>query len=139
VLREDVPAFLGLADVLLSPRSHGGNLPLKALEYLDSGKPIVASDIPTHRLLFRDGTALLASPTPQGFGEAIVRVLTDDALADRLKAAGTEYAEHHLAWARFVEQVEEIIGRAEQGWSGRGRLPDAVALSAEKQQQRAEE
>ena len=115
VPREEVHVFLGLADVLVSPRSHGGNLPLKALEYLDSGKPIVASDIPTHRLLFRGGTALLAEPDARGLGEAIVRVLTDDALAGRLKAAGTEFAEHHLAWSRFVELMEEIMHRAKRG------------------------
>ncbi len=131
--REGVPAFLGLADVLVSPRSHGGNLPLKALEYLDSGKPIVASDIPTHRLLFRGGTALLADPDSSSFGDAIVKVLTDDALANRLRSAGTAYAEHHLAWARFVELVEEILQHAGRGRGsdGRATLPEATGLSAE--------
>ncbi len=117
VPREQVPAFLGLADVLISPRSHGGNLPLKALEYLDSGKPIVASDIPTHRVLFRNGTALLAEPDSPSFGEAIARVLTDEALATQLTSAGTAYAEQNLAWARFVELVEQIMERA-QGSGG---------------------
>ena len=121
VPREEVHVYLGLADVLVSPRSHGGNLPLKALEYLDSGKPIVASDIPTHRLLFRGGTALLAEPASHGLAAAIVRVLTDEGLANRLEAAGTEFAEHHLAWARFVDQMKEIMERAERSARAKSR------------------
>jgi len=111
VPRAQIPAFLGIADVLLSPRSYGGNVPLKVFEYLNSGRPIVATDIPAHRQLFQGGTALLASPTSTGFAEAIVRVLTDEALATRLKIEGAKYAEDHLGWASFVELVKEIIVR----------------------------
>ena len=45
-----MPAFVALADMLLSPRSKGTHTPLKLYSYLRSGKPILATDILAHTL-----------------------------------------------------------------------------------------
>ncbi len=45
---EEMPRYMALADILLSPRSEGTNTPLKLYTYLRSGKPILATDIFSH-------------------------------------------------------------------------------------------
>lgn len=104
--RASMPAFLALADVLVSPRLYGGNLPLKIFDYLAAGRPIVATDIPAHRSVLSEGRALLVAPSPEAIGAALCRVLQDRELAGDLSAAAREYADTHLGWSAFVQSVE---------------------------------
>jgi len=126
--RHETPNYLALADVLMSPRIHGDNLPLKAFDYLITGKPIVASDIPAHRALFDEGVALLSPPTAEGFADAICQVLESGELSSGLESAARAFSEEHLIWERFVERVDEMmrdialrVGEADNSDSSRFR------------------
>jgi glycosyltransferase involved in cell wall biosynthesis len=57
-------------DLLVSPRLHGTNTPMKAYTYLASGKPIVATDIEAHHL-FRKYFILVKENDPVLFKKAI--------------------------------------------------------------------
>jgi glycosyltransferase involved in cell wall biosynthesis len=67
----DIPGFLQAADVLVSPRSRGTNIPLKIYSYLASGIPVVATDLPTHTQTLSAEIAFLAAPDPAAFAAAI--------------------------------------------------------------------
>jgi glycosyltransferase involved in cell wall biosynthesis len=67
----DIPGFLQAADVLVSPRSRGTNIPLKVYSYLASGIPVVATDLPTHTQTLSAEIAFLAAPDPAAFAAAI--------------------------------------------------------------------
>ncbi|HVE78774.1 MAG TPA: glycosyltransferase family 4 protein [Gemmatimonadaceae bacterium] len=108
--REEIPRFLALADVLVSPRSYGDNLPLKIFDYLETGRPIVATDIPSHRALLGDERALLCAPEPRAIADAVTAVLTDRARAEALGAAARHFAERQLGWRRFVQSLGELYG-----------------------------
>ena len=110
--RSEIPAYLAMADVLVSPRSFGGNLPLKVFDYLAAGRPIVATDIPTHRTVLTDERAVLVAPGPEGLAAGIVSVLCDGAKSAALAEAAREYAVEHLGWGRFLESVAEIYQEA---------------------------
>jgi glycosyltransferase involved in cell wall biosynthesis len=103
--RHEIPGYLGLADVLVSPRSYGGNLPLKIFDYLAAGRPIVATDIPTHRTVLNEDRAELVAPQTADIARGIVRLLRDPERAARLARAGRRYAEEHLGWSQFVESL----------------------------------
>jgi len=106
--RSLIPGYLALADVLVSPRSFGGNLPLKVFDYLAAGRPIVATDIPTHRTVLSDERAVLVAPTPEGLAAGVVSVLCDGAKSAALAQAAREYTVEHLGWGRFVQAVSEM-------------------------------
>src|SRR5690606_110765 len=74
---DDMAEFLALGDALGSPRWEGTNTPLKRYDYMAAGRPIVATDLPTHRQVLDSGTAVLAEPEPEAFGQALGRVLAD--------------------------------------------------------------
>lgn len=106
--REVIPGYFALADVLVSPRVYGGNLPLKVFDYLAAGRPIVATDIPSHRSVLTEERAILVPPRPEPLARAIVQLLHHPKLALAMANAGREFAVRRLAWGRFVGSVEEL-------------------------------
>jgi glycosyltransferase involved in cell wall biosynthesis len=114
--REQVPAYLVMADVLVSPRSYGDNLPLKIFGYLAAGRPIVATDLPAHRAVLDETRAVLTEPSAGALGQAIVDLLTNPDAAARLAAAASAYAAQRLGWQRFVDSVAGIC----EGVAARG-------------------
>ncbi|HJU66182.1 MAG TPA: glycosyltransferase family 4 protein [Gemmatimonadaceae bacterium] len=106
--RDRIPHYLAMADVLVSPRMYGGNLPLKIFDYLAAGRPIVATDIPTHRTLLDDSLAVLVRPREKDLAGALVKVLTDRDEADRLSESARGFALQHLGWMAFVQAVSDF-------------------------------
>jgi glycosyltransferase involved in cell wall biosynthesis len=106
--RSAMPLYLALADLLVSPRAFGGNLPLKIFDYLAAGRPIVATDISTHRAVLTQRTALLVQPNAAGLADGIVSVLRCPSKARELGDAARQFALEHLGWGRFVSTVGEI-------------------------------
>jgi len=112
--RHEIPAFLAMADVLVSARAYGGNLPLKIFDYLAASRPIVATDIPTHRTVLSDERAVLVAPTTDALAGGILALLADPERGRRLAAAGRQYAKTHLGWGRFVQSVSELYDEVER-------------------------
>jgi glycosyltransferase involved in cell wall biosynthesis len=110
--RSAMPDYLAMADVLVSPRAFGGNLPLKIFDYLAAGRPIVATDISTHRSVLTGDTAVLVEPTAGALADGIVSILTHPSKGRELGKAARQYAFEHLGWSRFVRTVGEIYDDA---------------------------
>jgi glycosyltransferase involved in cell wall biosynthesis len=110
--RSAMPVYLALADVLVSPRAFGGNLPLKIFDYLAAGRPIVATDISTHRAVLTQQTAVLVEPNAGALADGIVSILRCPSRGRELGDAAREYALEHLGWSRFVRTVGEIYDDA---------------------------
>jgi glycosyltransferase involved in cell wall biosynthesis len=75
VSRDRVADFLSVADVLLLPRPRGENAPLKIYEYDQSGKPIVATNIPAHELIADNPNSVMVQPSVDALAEGIIQVL----------------------------------------------------------------
>ena len=114
--RTEIPAYLAMAELLVSPRIYGDNLPLKVFDYLAAGRPIVATDLPAHRALLDETRAVLTPPTAPALADGIVYVLRTPERAAALARSAREYAATQLGWPRFVAMVEavydEAIGRS---------------------------
>lgn len=114
VPRNELDAFFVMADVLVSCRGKGLNSPLKVFDYLAVGKPIIANDVPAHRAVLDETTAILVDSNPSAFNEGILRVLREPFIAARLAAACRTYADAHLSWPSFVNLIRnayEIAAR----------------------------
>lgn len=106
--RESLAAYLDLADVLVSPRRYGGNLPLKIFDFLAAGRAIVATDIPAHRAVLDDRLARLVAPHPLALANALTTLLQDDEARHGLAERARTYATERLGWVAFMNTVEEI-------------------------------
>ena len=115
---EALPAVLAAASVLVSPRISGHNTPMKVYSYLDSGRPLVATRLPTHTQVLDDEVAVLTEASAQGLAAGILRAMDDPAAAAALASrAKARVAERYTreAFARkllaFYAQIAKAIGR----------------------------
>jgi glycosyltransferase involved in cell wall biosynthesis len=88
-----IPEYLALGEVLVSPRSAGENTPLKIYSYMLSGRPLVATDLPTHTQVLDAETAFLTPATPEGLANGLVRALEDSEAASRIAQRAKEKVE----------------------------------------------
>jgi len=109
----ELPAFLGLADVLASPRRRGVNTPFKVYTYLASGRPLVATRLPTHTQILDDSVAVLVEPTPSGLAAGIRTVLADPVQADERAARGRALIERDYSPRRYAEKVARAYAAVE--------------------------
>jgi glycosyltransferase involved in cell wall biosynthesis len=116
-----VAATLTDMDVLVLPNrasaiSNEFTSPLKLFEYMASGRPIVASDLPSLREVLRDGeNALLVEPgNPQALVAAIRRIKEDRALGTRL-ADAARHDVRDFTWARRAERLDALFAEVTGG------------------------
>lgn len=101
-------ALLALADVVVSPRTQGINTPMKIYSYMASGKPVLATDLPTHTQVLTPEIAQLAAPDPRAFAEGMRRLAADADLRQRLGAAARAVAERDFSMEAFRRNVDHI-------------------------------
>jgi glycosyltransferase involved in cell wall biosynthesis len=65
------------ASILVSPRLHGTNTPLKIYEQLASGKPLVATRIWSHTQVLDEKVCYLVDPEPQSMADGLLLALAD--------------------------------------------------------------
>ena len=103
-------SLLAQADVLVSPRTRGNNTPMKIYSYLDAGRAILATDLPTHTQVLRPDIARLASPEPAAFGAAIADLAGDAAERGRLGMAARQEAQAKYSFAVFRQTLRATYG-----------------------------
>jgi glycosyltransferase involved in cell wall biosynthesis len=108
-----LPEFLAAADVLASPRSKGENTPFKVFTYLASGRPLVATRIPSHTQLLSDETAFLVEPTAEGLAGGIRAALEDGTEARARADRGYALVQREYSAARHREKVAAAYAAVE--------------------------
>lgn len=105
---ERMAAFMGWAEVLVSPRREGENTPLKVYTYMLSGRPIVATNLVTHTQVLDERTAILTEPTPQGLARGLIRALDHPGEAgERGRRARQRVRDHH-SFEQFRAKLAEV-------------------------------
>jgi phosphatidylinositol alpha-mannosyltransferase len=101
------------ANVVCFPSLHGESFGVVLLEAMAAQTPIVASDIPGYRHVARpDIDGLLVPPDdPAALARAVIRVLNDGALADRLVESGEQRAAE-FSLERLAERYIELYAGA---------------------------
>lgn len=111
---DDLPNYLAAADILMSPRIAGINTPLKLLDYLKGGHPIVATDNPANRSILDDSVAVLVDPSATLFAEAIGRLIGDEDIRDQMGERGRRLVAELYNFEEFKRRLgacyEEVIG-----------------------------
>ena len=106
-------AYLEQADVVVSPRTEGVNTPMKVYSYMDSGRPLVATALPTHTQVLSSEEAELALPEPQAFADAMGRVLSNPEHGLRLAANARARVARDHSPESFRSRVTGFYSRLE--------------------------
>lgn len=100
--------YLAQADILVSPRIKGKNTPMKLYSYLDSGKALLATDLPTHTQVLNSRIAMLAQPNPEAFSQGMLNLLKDQELRNNLGSAGKQLIQQKHTYQVFCQQLNDI-------------------------------
>jgi len=110
---EEIPEFMKLADMLVSPRLAGNNTPLKIYSYLRSGLPIVATDHLTHTQVLNSEVAVLTDCTAAAFANGMLRVLDDRAYGEKLSRSAQKLAAREYSYEAYLQKTKEIYSYLE--------------------------
>jgi glycosyltransferase involved in cell wall biosynthesis len=105
---EDLAGYLLEPDILVAPRIMGKNTPMKIYSYLHSGKPVLATNLPTHTQLLSSDVAMLADPSPEAFARGMFQLIEDERLRVRLGRAGQRLIEEKYTYPVFREKVNSL-------------------------------
>jgi len=111
---DQIGQYMSQADLLVSPRTQGTNTPMKVYSYLDSGVAVLATRLPTHTQVMDDEIAMLAAPEKEEFSKAMLTLLADDGLCERLADNAREYIRREHSYAAFQKQVNGLYDQLEK-------------------------
>jgi glycosyltransferase-like protein len=111
VPEQEMAAWYAAADVLAFPSTKEG-FGLAPLEAMAAGTPVVTSDLPVFREWLRPGQDALCVPVGDdaALADALGRVLSQPALAARLRAAGRAVADRH-SWTAEAARHQRLYQR----------------------------
>jgi glycosyltransferase involved in cell wall biosynthesis len=113
---------MAMAGVLVSPRLEPYVTPLKIYAYMASGRPIVATDLPTHTDVLDLNSAILAPPSAEGLAEGIVRAFNEPARSARLGLRARQLVERDHSYEAFQIQLADVYAFLE-AHSGTAQSP----------------
>lgn len=123
----DIPSFVQACDVLVSPRIRGTNTPLKIYSYLRSGKPILATDLLTHTQVLTPEIAVLVTPEPGAFADALAALLDDAEARATLAARARAVAEEKYSRESYLRRTAQAYARLSSGAPGQASTSIPVA------------
>ncbi len=101
-------ATINAAEVAVCPRTSRDGFPIKLLNYMAAGRPIVVSAGSAHGLTHGETAFVVPDGDEGGLAAGILALLDDPALARRLGDAARELARTYHDWAVIVPRIEAI-------------------------------
>ena len=109
---DDMTEIARQAALTIVPLRMGSGTRLKILHSLALGRPVVATSKGSEGLTVTDGQDILIRDEPDAFADAILQVLDDAALADRLRTAGRQLVQARYDWSQIWGGYEtELLQR----------------------------
>ncbi len=100
--------YLAQADILLSPRVQGGNTPMKIYSYLDSGKPVLATNLETHTQVLDGKIACLVNAKAEDMAEAMITLARDEQLGKRLAESARQRVQEEYSSLAFQRKLKSF-------------------------------
>ncbi|MEM9907108.1 MAG: glycosyltransferase family 4 protein [Cyanobacteria bacterium P01_D01_bin.44] len=105
---EHLGDYLEQADILVSPRTQGNNTPMKLYSYLDSGKALLATDLPTHTQVLNGRVAWLAQPQPGEFSQGMLTLIQRRDLRQQLGREAQALVKQQHTYEAFSTKLASL-------------------------------
>jgi glycosyltransferase involved in cell wall biosynthesis len=111
--KEDVPRWLGAADVFCLTSNHEG-LPNVVLEAMAAGVPVVCTDFASAREIVTDDEVgiVVGRDDDAAMTDAVLALLEDEGRRRRMAAAGRRHVRECFGWDRLVREMETLYESA---------------------------
>ena len=104
----DIRPFLWRATVSVVPLLYGAGIQNKILEAMATGTPVVTTCGALSALEAQPGEHLLISDDPQGFSQAVLRLIQDPNLQKKIGDAGLSYVRAYHQWVSIASRLVHI-------------------------------
>ena len=104
----DPKPYLAETGVFIVPLRAGGGMRVKIIDAWSWGLPLVSTSIGAEGIEVAEGENILIGDTPAALAEAVVRVLQDPALGERLRKQGRAWVEAHYHWRNVYTLWENV-------------------------------
>lgn len=104
----DIRPYLGSASVALAPLHVTAGVQNKVLEALAMGTPMVATPGSCRSLRVKDGVHLLVAEEDQTFADAVLTLLEDRQLAQKLGWAGRQFVVQNYSWLEAAKNLSAL-------------------------------
>jgi glycosyltransferase involved in cell wall biosynthesis len=105
--------WLDQARILVSPRTQGNNTPMKIFSYLDSGKPVLATRLPTHTQVLDEEISYLAAPTSEDMAEGMAVLMENASLREKLSIAAKKRVQEEYCFEAFQKKLVQFYEQLE--------------------------
>ncbi len=105
---DDVRPYIGPAAVFVCPIRAATGLNTKIIQAMAMGLPVVATPEAGEGIDATDGENILLASEPMVFAEAVTNLLRDQALRDRIGAAGREFVLSTYGWDKAAKTLTDI-------------------------------
>jgi glycosyltransferase involved in cell wall biosynthesis len=119
---DDVRPYVRSASVFVIPLRVGGGTRIKVFEAMALGCPVVSTPIGVEGLPVVDGKHYLQAGSATSFASAIVRLLQDRDLRERLSRQARRYVEDNFSSAAAAQDFEQICWRTIEQASRKTKL-----------------
>ena len=107
--------YLKQADILVSPRTQGNNTPMKIYSYLDSGRVVLATKLPTHTQVMDEQISCLVEPDPEDMAKGIVSLAEDVELRETLAQNAQQRVQDEYSFPAFKRKLKLFYNQLQQG------------------------
>jgi len=112
---EDLVRVLSAADICVGPDPsnpyNDRSTMMKLMEYMALCKPIVAFDLPEHRVTAQEAAVYVTPNDERAFARALATLMDDPARRQAMGAAGRGRVERELAWHYSIPKLLEAYRR----------------------------
>jgi glycosyltransferase involved in cell wall biosynthesis len=109
---DDIRPYVACSHVYVIPLWVGSGTRIKAFEAMAMGRPVVSTSLGIEGLDVTDGTHFLRADSAEAFSQAILALLGDAAMRERIAAAARRLMEERFSWKIVAAQFEAICRRA---------------------------
>jgi glycosyltransferase involved in cell wall biosynthesis len=106
---EQVPRYIAATDICVVPdpsnEYNDHSTIVKVMEYMAQAKPVVAFDLPEHRVTAADTALYARANDEQDFARQLLRLMDDPNLRQSLGSAGRQRVMQSLTWSHQEEHL----------------------------------
>ncbi|MFO1027537.1 MAG: glycosyltransferase [Acetobacteraceae bacterium] len=123
---DDIRPYVAKANVYVIPLFVGSGTRIKAFEAMAMGRPVVSTTLGIEGLHVTDGENFVRADNAEEFASAILRLLDDTPLRQRIAGAARQLMEDRFSWSTVARQFESICLRTME--RRRAEQPEATVV-----------
>lgn len=108
---EDVRSYLANSAVVIVPLRFGSGVRNKILEAWAMGKAVVSTPLGAEGLPAQHERNILLATDPQSFAHCVLQTLGDQAMREKLGAAGLQVVEEQYSWSAIGQTMEAVYAQ----------------------------